>query len=614
MDSDRRRFLSNQNQRELYQYSQQYGHRKTYSAYYSYENLWDRLESPAFILSALCLVLAVLYQLGLQQGRIRPVPGIVWDLVVSIIPARLLYFVDSWVNPPFFPRPQDPGPLPCDHTTKSELLKKILGINTNATPSNAISSWVNSFVTMAPRRPAPPGMVNPSGTDCFRNSVIQSLATWKPYIEYLDKSAAHRPPGGAVPGTPARCLCLLLNCLRGNWRRKPHSVDEKIAFHDKFEGWSQHDAHEYYLHLINTIDKDLKSKSPRSDRNPAEGLIADRITCTICGKYDSVQLNPFKALDLTLDSEQVPQTLSSCLDRYTAVEHYTGINCNYCTLAEARKALEEPTDEETKKLLSKVNKALEDETLDDAFIGSLVKSNKKLKMRKRKKEKQMNIARSPQLLAIHIVRALYTGKEWRKNRAKLVVPLELDLGPWVAPDLGPWIERSAKKAKEKEDASDAEEWILDPCFSMEAGSKGRSKLSGPKYRLTAVVFHKGKSLNEGHYVVLRNHEPPYRPEGETWTQDKAEPGPARWFLVDDEKVIPISNLEKEIEDRRDVTMLFYECIEPMTVLNEDEPESATTAPLPECTKDTTEVPNTESSKTAGEDVEEEGERASSKTV
>ncbi|KAM7195983.1 hypothetical protein V8F33_006434 [Rhypophila sp. PSN 637] len=609
MDSDRRRFLSNQNQRELYRYSQQYGYREIYPAYYSYENLWDRLKSPAFILSALCLVLAVLYQLGLQQGRIRPVPGIVWDLVVSITPARLLYFVDSWVNPPFFPRPQDPVPLPCDDAAKSELLKKILGINTNATPSNAISSWINSFVTM-PLRPGPPGLTNPRFY-CFRNSVIQSLATWNPYIEYLDKSAASHLAGES---TRPRTLCDLLNCLRGkSTRTSSMPVPKTIAFIDRFDSWSQHDAHEYYLHLINSIDEDLKSvksKSPRSDKNPVEGLIADRISCTTCGHYDSIRLNPFKTLDLALDSKQVPQSLSSCLDRYTTLEPYTDINCNYCTLVETQKALAETADEETKKLLSKVTQALEDGKLDDAFIGSLVKSNN-LKMQRRTKMKQMAIARPPKLLAIHIERSIYSfSGAQAKNRAKLVVPLELDLGPWV---LG-----SAEKAKEKGDASGAEEWILDPHSSMVARSKGRSRLLGPKYRLTAIVFHKGYALNSGHYLVLRNYEPPPSPEeddGSTKAEEK--PGPPTWFLVSDENVDPIeSTLEKAIENRpEDVHMLFYEYIDPKPVLNEDEPESATMAPLPECTKDTTEVPNTESSKTVGEDEEEdEEERASSKIV
>ncbi|KAK4219368.1 hypothetical protein QBC37DRAFT_409878 [Rhypophila decipiens] len=565
MDSDRRRFLSNQNQRELYQYSQQYGHRKTYSAYYSHENLWDRLESPVFILSALCLVLAVLYQLGLQQGRIRPVPGIVWDLLVSIIPARLLYFVDSWVNPPFFPRPQDPGPLPCDHTAKSELLKKILGINTNATPSNAISSWINSFVTM-PRKPGPPGLENPFYS-CFRNSVLQSLATWKPYVEYLDNSAGSHGIGDNRP----RSLHSFLTRLRGNSRNQPLPVHPVIAFRDKFDSLKQHDAHEYYLHLLNKIDEELKlkSKSPRS-KNPVEGLTADRTVCTTCRYFGSIRLNPFKALDLALGSEQVPQSLSSCLDRYTALERYTDINCNYCTLVEAQNALKESTDEETKELLSKVTEALKDETLDDEFIGSLVKSNN-LTIQKRTKTKQTVILRSPQLLAIHIERSMYSqvSQAQTKNRAKLMVPLELDLGPWV---IG---------SAENEDASGAEEWFMDPNSSMAARSKGRSRLLGPKYRLTAVVFHKGKTPNTGHYLAMRNHE--WSPWWPSSTEAEAKPGPPPWFLCSDDVVDPIESMSEEaIANRReDVHMLFYECIDPM----------------PERTRDTTEVPNTESSKT-----------------
>ena len=163
MDSDARRILSGQQDRHPYVH----GHRDLYPGYYSYENIWDRLRSPSFLLSALLLALAVVYQLGLPQGRLRSLPRLSWNFLVSATPARLLYAVDNWLNPPLFPRPKllSPSPSPShSHAAKSDVLQKILGTAKPTTLINSLSKLTTDTMvyysrSKDPTTEGPPGLV-----------------------------------------------------------------------------------------------------------------------------------------------------------------------------------------------------------------------------------------------------------------------------------------------------------------------------------------------------------------------------------------------------------------------------------------------------------------------
>ncbi|KAM7201725.1 hypothetical protein V8F20_004686 [Naviculisporaceae sp. PSN 640] len=610
MNSDQRRFLSSQGQREVYRFAQEHGHRDLYPAYYSYENLWDRVRSPSFILSALALILAVVYQLRLQQGRTRGLADFLWDLLVSATPSRLLHFLDSWINPPLFPRPHESHPRVHDHASKSELLKKILGPTINNRPSKVIGSLVHSLSSMAPKPtilgPRPPGLVN-EGNTCFRNSILQSLGTWKPYIEYLQRAYREKPLSkDDEPIHTLHGLLANLNDTPGGRLR----VRREVAYLD---GYEQQDAQEYYITLIDDIDKKISKlqdhRAPtlslsnthgnaisekqsraresvdectrRMIRNPVEGLLVRRLSCLTCGYYD-FKLEPSKVLGLSM-SGAGEQSLASCLDRLTEPERILGLNCNKCTLIENQKRLltrgsdesskldekDSPEPEESPEhLLHEINQALEDNMFDDETIARLKK--KGLVIHTRRKILQSAIARAPRLLALHLNRSVYDSMSGLmfKNRAEVPVPIELDLGPWVLGSAGKPVEKETGTTEpEGESIGDdagtpVEAWNTDPHSSVVAGSTGVSRLEGPKYRLSAIVFHQGWGHGSGHYYTLRNYQPASTDSEE---EDPSLEKPATWFLANDGNVSPIPSdtLESWIADRaQDVFMVFYECVDP----------------------------------------------------
>ncbi len=86
--------------------------------YYGAENLRNRVaNNPAILVPVLVLVATVVYQAAAQNGQLPPLGSLLWDTLVRILPARLLFAFDDWLNPPLFPNPMlqtaDSHPIPC---------------------------------------------------------------------------------------------------------------------------------------------------------------------------------------------------------------------------------------------------------------------------------------------------------------------------------------------------------------------------------------------------------------------------------------------------------------------------------------------------------------------
>ncbi|KAK4042924.1 hypothetical protein C8A01DRAFT_33028 [Parachaetomium inaequale] len=368
---------------------------------------------------------------------------------------------------------------------------------------------------------------------------------------------------------------------------------------------SQHSDDSGY-HSLNGHSK--LGLEPRLARNPLEGFMAQRVACVSCGHCEGLTMIPFNCLTLTLGS--LPEhDLYERLDHYTKVESIEGVECLKCSLIMCRdlvKALAERTEmlPEFERRLELLEEALEEEAFDEETLTK--KCNIPPKMRATStKTKQVVLARPPQSLVFHVNRSGFdeqTGYMF-KNSAAVRFPMVLDMGPWC---LGSTEGRASLEDEGAVAARDVEQWTLDPRSSMVAGDREPSRITGPIYELRAVVTHYGHHEN-GHYVCYRKHplsSPPTisksegaetpdeltseeyavddgmdldhetgpgddgssggEADGAASSQDEPQP---QWWRLSDEDVTRVD--ERTVLSQGGVFMLFYDCVDPNSVLVSD---------------------------------------------
>lgn len=633
-----------------------------YGAYYSEEKLWDRISQPSVLVPALVLLATVVYQFAHTQaasrGRQLPSVGdLVWNAVVFVCPAGLLYAVDRWVNPPLFPIPML-QPQPATHAAKSDVLRKILRTDQ---PGGIVASvseagrrtLSNTFSAPRGKSDQPAGLGNWDNS-CFQNSILQGLASLKHLPRYLGgfTTSAQAPAKDqtTTAGT-LRSFIAELNDTSNNGRTlyTPSVLKNMSTI-------QQQDAQEYFSKLMDQIDKDIEkaakaacrqtgleadlnrddtAASQHSDdsgyqslpmlskagselvtlRNPLEGLSAQRVACMSCGHSEGLSMIPFNCLTLNFEVGISHYDLFELLDNLVRLEPIQGVECVKCTLVEYRKALQRlsKTVPAAATRLQAVDEVLEDEEFDDKILKQLkIPDSQKVSSTK---TKQVVIGRPPPSLVMHMNRSVFDPSTFRsyKNLAAVEFPKTLDLGPWC---IGSSEGKSAPVATKpqggdsQESASDEEKWVLDARASMVAGDAHPSKISGPIYELRAVVTHYGRHEN-GHYVCykrgntgihdtdkadeedldqppnlvgddvpdevdgvnesrLDEADPP--PQADTEQPYDEEPG-SQWWRLSDETVYKVS--EQDVLSQGGVFMLFYDCVDPNSVLvAPDEPGEA----------------------------------------
>ncbi|KKY31744.1 putative ubiquitin hydrolase [Diaporthe ampelina] len=340
-------------------------------------------------------------------------------------------------------------------------------------------------------------------------------------------------------------------------------------------------------------------------RNPLEGLSAQRVACMSCGHSEGLSMIPFNCLTLNFEIGVSHYDLFELLDNLVRLEPIQGVECVKCTLLEYRKALERlaKTVPAAAARLQSVEEVLEDEEFDDKILKQLkIPDSHKVSSTK---TKQAVIGRPPPSLVMHMNRSVFDPSTFRsyKNLAAVEFPKTLDLGPWCIGSAEGKLAPVATKPQggdAQESACDEEKWVLDARASMVAGDAHPSKISGPIYELRAVVTHYGRHEN-GHYVCYKRgntgihdaekpeeegglDQPPNLVGDDARNQDDGvtesrpdetnppadaeepyseEPG-SQWWRLSDETVYKVS--EQDVLSQGGVFMLFYDCVDPNSVL------------------------------------------------
>ncbi|KAI0379863.1 cysteine proteinase [Hypomontagnella monticulosa] len=533
----------------------------TYSSY-AHGTLLDRLQQPSVVVPLLLVVLTIFYQsLHSSSPFSRPRhPGeLLWDFIIAVTPAALLYAVDGWLHPSIFPTPESMlSTRSRSYAAKSDLLRRILGMDgprsiiTSVADAGrrSLSSLSNSALVKQ-NSDQPPGLGNYDNS-CFQNSILQGLSSLKPFPSYLKRGLEQdKPDSDDGSGSASSLRDLISKLTDASYNGKTLWTPKKLK---SLDTWQQQDAQEYFSKILDEVEKEImKASKPQqrstglemvgvrddtedsqhSDdsgyqslpvpskagsesktiRNPLEGLVAQRVACVQCGHSDGLSMIPFNCLTLNLGLEQTAHDLFERLDSYTDLETIEGVECAKCTLLKLQRLLnivinrgksegaEEAGLRESILRLEAVELALEE---DDFQEGTLRDKCNIQKRASSTKTKQVAIARPPQSLAIHMNRSVFdetTGLMF-KNFAAVQFPKTLDLGPWCLGSAGDPTDNSTDSSTNA--SKDEEQWTTDPRSSMVSGDLKPSRISGPIYELRAVITHQGRHEN-GHYVCYRRH-------------------------------------------------------------------------------------------------------------
>lgn len=544
--------------------------------FYAREHAVNRTNDVAVLLTVAALLVTLLFKYispdGSLEGTFSLIGNFLWDVLVFIIPAPLLFAIDNWMDSTATLSMRDTSKQN-NHAVKSEALRRVMGLDRQDGVMNSVLrartralSMTGSVLGLKIDSDRPAGLGNRDNS-CYQNSVLQGLASLHSMPDYLSAclKGAEEVGGGMEKNIAhtLRSLIADLNDVSNNGKTlwTPSLLKSMNT-------WTQQDAQEYYSKVLDDIEKgaalaaknlastipiigleggdynirDECSTSEHSDdsgyqsqssssrvdskkavRNPLEGLLAQRVACVQCGHSDGLSMIPFNCLTLSLGLDKNHHDLYDRLDSYSKVEEIEGVECPKCTLLKAQRLLTKLVERlesggskkeqlaEPLRRLEAVQTALEEDDFDEETIKDRCKITAQSRVNVTK-TKQMVIARPPQSLAIHVNRSVFDPSTFNmiKNSAPVNFPMTLDLGPWCLGSAGKVTSASEKNADNQDDEDSEEEWRLHPMSSMIAGDLGESRLTGPIYELRAAVTHYGRHEN-GHYICYRKY-PPSKPD------------------------------------------------------------------------------------------------------
>lgn len=547
-----------------------------YNQFYQ-EDTYSLLSSiRTFLLMLVCFI-TVVHQILLRLDfNLLPLSELLWNTLVFLTPSRLLDVIESHSNTPRVGN-VTLRRIPRTHAAKSEVMRRILSLDSPGSFMGTITHagrkrFANSNAAAQGNDGRPAGLGNWDNS-CYQNSILQGLASLKNLSEYLNKPIIKKninegDGGNNLDTKMTEALRKLIESLNDPLNNGTSLWTPALLKY--MSSWQQQDAQEYFSKVLDEIDREIgmavssaqkyggfessfsesriQEITFKAERNPLEGLIAQRVGCLKCGYSEGLSLIPFNCLTVPLGRCRDSNILE-CLDEYTKLEIIEGVECGKCTLMSGKRLLQNlveriknnPKNKTTlgqcEERLENITKAIENNDYEEKTLVDQcqIKSNNRVSSTK---TRQAVVARPPSSLVFHLNRSLYdeASGDLRKNYCQVRFPKILDLGPWCLGSIG-----NVKDISK-------EEWIMKPDRPMVASSLKRSRQKGPIYELRAVVTHYGRHEN-GHYVCYKKHPT-------TGTREQQE----RWWRLSDEEVIQVS--EENVLSQGGVFMLFYDCSEP----------------------------------------------------
>lgn len=535
-----------------------------------------------------------------------------WNYIVHFTPYKLIVIFDKEAQAKTLGASKFSTSV--SHAEKSAMMRRLIGLDQPGGIINTVSSAGRRRLSLVPglsslnlRGGGDPDDHRPAGlgnwdNSCYQNSVLQGLASLSGFDEYLegpyaddDSMDSQRTLSDESPGAELQMANSLRNLI--HQLNSPSNNGTRLwtpAALKNMSSWQQQDAQEYFSKLLDEIDKEIeraalkKSKPPLPGlagcstlsfgedgfqvgrhfkgrvpqlRNPLEGLLAQRVACTICQYTEGLSLIPFTTLTLSLPQTSRPSwqtsfSLPELLDAYTKLEFIDEVVCTSCTLYGWRdeissllrhKRVKKAAVQGARNHLKRILKALGDGEYDENFVRDKVRVRPE-HFDLSTKSKQVVVARPPRGLAVHVNRSMFNERtgELSKNSSPVNFSHRLDLGPWC---LG-----SASRPGAKENGiqgPDEEDWTTNPSRSMISRStpdtspekyvqnglasqgvpgyeyafhpEKKSMLEGPIYELRAVIVHQGHHEN-GHYITYRKYGVPVKKEEDEVEMDDDEDG------------------------------------------------------------------------------------------
>ncbi len=197
-----------------------------------------------------------------------------------------------------------------------------------------------SKLAMRRRNPHQPAGLGNMSNSCYQNSILQGLASLKPFREYLAHVTAEAEHG-LLRVYATEALAGLVRQLYGTEGNGTTIWTPPVL--KSMSTLQQQDAQEYFSRLLNEVDEEiqkalksthgrasLEADAPRDDsaasqhsddsgyhsmassskqlfertssfRNPLEGLLGQRVACTACGSSSGLRLDSFHCLTLNPD-------------------------------------------------------------------------------------------------------------------------------------------------------------------------------------------------------------------------------------------------------------------------------------------------------------------------